>query len=225
MSTPDLPTGFTECEYLEFSGAQYIRPYLRVEGLSYRTKATVTEEIAGTVAGYYDTVTPSQSECTSAYTQNGWVANTYTAAIRFRGKDSGLKTAELNYVPLGTTFETELNWHEGYLLCSAGTETRTATISVGDGYTNKAREILIGAQSTPVNNWRPDNPIGNSLQGFFVGKLYSFKAWYEPGVMYRDLVPVLDAAGKPCMFDLVSRQCFSNESNSGEDFKYKIKAS
>jgi hypothetical protein len=38
----------------------------------------------------------------------------------------------------------------------------------------------------------------------------------------RDLVPVLDAEGTPCLHDKISRQCFYNAGTG--TFGYKIKA-
>lgn len=53
--------------------------------------------------------------------------------------------------------------------------------------------------------------------------IYSAKFWdNSTGEVIRDFVPVLDANGTPCMFDKVSRQCFYNQ---GKDkFLYKVKS-
>lgn len=53
-----------------------------------------------------------------------------------------------------------------------------------------------------------------------VARIWSFKV-SEKGIIKREFIPALNPAGKPCMFDLVSRTPFYNKSTTGPDFLYK----
>ena len=59
---------------------------------------------------------------------------------------------------------------------------------------------------------------GNSY--YFIGKIYYITISQRENI-YMDLVPVLDAAGTPCMYDKVTRQCFYNKGTG--TFGYRIK--
>ena len=213
MSTPDLPTGFTELEYLESTGTQWID----------------TEVLMGN-----DTVIACKAMATSVSTN----ANNYLY---------GLSNTEANCIvtvrhqtpttftaQIGTYFSADYNKFETYFQnMSLGTMLEVSTNGAASVTLNNiTKQAQYPAEWTAPNMAIPIFKSRNSIAfdgaGTILGKsyykLYNFTITngYEK---QRDLIPMLDATGKPCMFDLVSRQCFYNKNTSGEDFKYKIKAS
>ena len=50
----------------------------------------------------------------------------------------------------------------------------------------------------------------NDAYAPFIGRVYFLKL-YDNDVLVRDYIPVLDANGRPCMFDKVSKTCFYNQ--------------
>lgn len=75
--------------------------------------------------------------------------------------------------------------------------------------------------STPVKLSGNKLYLLSSIYGFTAGMMVKARAYYckicgENGVPLFDGVPVLDADGKPCMYDFVTQSCFYNP--LGTDF-------
>lgn len=207
MSTPDLPTGFTECEYLESTGVQWIE----ITGFKLSNKHSVT--------------------CT--YTPLGyqWV-NFYYGAQDYMHSGTNSFCASYNY-----------NWIYSQRLCYIKIANQSHLIAgpsceLGKKYTSYADASSFTVTDVGAITFEevPEFTIQRDMRLFKVladnnnkntcgpVRIHSLIV-KESGVTVYNFIPVLDASGKPCMFDLVSRQCFYDNSNSGEDFKYKIKAS
>ena len=216
MSTPDLPSGFTECEYLEFSGTQYLRPYLQCQGLSIYFKTEITG--TGKLVGLYNV---SNGEGYTAHMATNSRGIGVNVGVYFKRNGAQVSYGVGNYDrQIGSIFEGEINWNEQYAQYWIDTtETKRAVIDIGTGFEYGLNEIAIGKQNTVAKN---DAFNTVQLQSSLRTKLMVFKAWYEAGTLTRDFVPVLDADGVPCMYDKASNQCFRNLGKG--TFGYKIKA-
>ena len=71
-----------------------------------------------------------------------------------------------------------------------------------------------GAQTYTPLDWPlylfTTNRNGTAFDGAFIGKIYYAKITNSQGEMTLNYIPCLDANGVPCMFDLVSRKSFYN---------------
>ena len=54
------------------------------------------------------------------------------------------------------------------------------------------------------------NVIGSGVQNFSIGRIYYAKI-YDNDVLVRDMIPVLDAFGTPCMYDKVENKFYYNQ--------------
>ena len=205
MSTPDLPSGFTECEYLESTGTQHIE----LTDLKLSNKHSVT--CAYTPLGYQ------------------WV-NFYYGAQDFMNDGNNSFCASYNY---------NNSWGQ---LCHIAIANKFSSISgphciLGKKYTSYADSSCFTVTDVGSITFKdiPEFTVQRSTWLFKVWasnnststcgpvRIHSFIV-KESGITIYDLIPALDASGKPCMFDSISRQCFYNKTKSGEDFKYKIKS-
>ena len=213
MSTPDIPTGFTELEYIESSGTQVMKTGL----LAY--KANVRADFMPMKSHWLGKVCGCYRHGSSNYSSMG---------IQYWGRDDGTVyvssgttglsiTDNTSILPGTTRVLAEINPTEGVAWVEINGVRNTKTGK--SQYIECAATIALFAEVYVTNNtdeWGWDIRNKGSL------RLYSFKGWYEPGVLVRDLIPALDIAGVPCMFDKVSGQPYYNVGSG--TFGYKIKA-
>jgi hypothetical protein len=215
MSTPDLPSGFAELEYLEFGGGQNLRPYLKARGLSLRIGAITGGNLK--MVCFFNT--NPYGDGLSAQMDIWGGKPRCGCAWNFRyGEKQEQYGVTLYQQPLDAPFVIEMNWNTGTAYASVeGGGSTQRTYDLGVGYTHDLPEIAIGKQNLVGGNqaWGP-------FDGGGTGKLLFAQFWYEEGTLTRDFVPVLDADGVPCLYDKVTCQCFYNLGTG--TFGYKIKA-
>lgn len=90
--------------------------------------------------------------------------------------------------------------------------------------TKETEKTYFWCPSTPDNMYQFSlfrvGYSGLPYQGMSRVRIFAFKA-YRGGGLEFDCFPALDPTGKPCMFDLVSRTPFYNQTTTGPDFLYK----
>lgn len=207
-----LPKGFTELEWLETSGTQYIDTGIITNG-SHALEIKITDTgsryqfwCGRTTAWETSPETNSNSAVRVEKKENAW--NLCVEVTKRYGYDlypapEGLGLDVImgeNGLPLVTAPVT-LRWSEQ--------QPRMININGADlrlGDFNTLTLDVSNAMQFPYYLFKvaPKEPAGGSKI------IHYFKMWNGEGEMVIDLVPVLDADGSPCMFDKVSRRCFYN---------------
>jgi hypothetical protein len=199
-STPDLPSGFTELEYLESNGTQYID-----------TGEFLDSE-------WSVTITAANTDTGSNTNSFGLFGFSYPAPLRF-----------VLSVYMEIPNHTMVAW-VGLAEFGKEFLDRTVNSSVFHTYSmNKSMLTFDGSpalaiQATPFTNTTYTSFLfkyNGTAQNGFIGRVTSC-ILYQGNSKKRDFRPVLDAAGIPCMYDTVSHTCFPNVGKG--TFGYKIKA-
>ncbi len=193
-----LPRGFTELEYLESSGTQYINTGIVTDG---------TYTIFTTLRG------KNQGSSNHSY---GWrYDNSSSMAERFKGSTYWLIAFRYNWG--GVIQEPQLDSSQVHDYIA--TEGQTTIIVDGKSFRLNALNTRLIDTSNPNNKTYylfATNGGGKGIVCF-----YSFRMQDGAGNTALDLIPVLDAEGTPCMYDRVSKLRFYN-SGTGT-FGYRIK--
>ena len=202
MDTPDLPSGFTELEYLECSGTQYTRLG------SYPAYMGARAEVAYTSLGNYFIIGTNSTNFTFFRAVG---PSTSSGTYGFAGQ-----VATVNCVmwPRIDVVKNKVIVCQNWKMDGKGI--------FKDPYSDYA-DIRNNAFTEQLENAGGTMWLFSHNGGYynFVGKLYELQISTGENI-YMHLVPVLDADGVPCMFDKVSRQCFRNLGKG--TFGYKIKS-
>ena len=201
-----LPRGFTELEYLESSGTQYFlidEPFKKGSGI-YADVQLVDSRLAQN--GYY------------LYAYNLLFNSTYRLYAGLNGAARYIHNDEYgNYGSLLKAYSADgrysleynfKNSGEKVLTTSAGTKTQEITA----GYIKSATKFPLFAI------WREYEGTSGVISAS--QRVYSIQIT-QGAELTRDLVPVLDAAGTPCLYDRVGKSCIYN-AGSGT-FGYRVK--
>lgn len=210
MSTPDLPSGFTELEYMQSSGTQYI---------------IVPEEF---VLG---ADIPSSGVKMKLYLHDAkwfnplWGIDPFVSPVvgnasLYIGRGAADNFSVLIYGKTGIHFPKQAVIWTGYYNFL---DSKKMGIILATGESKEGDYM--------VKTWKASAQFENQcLFGLIksdgsitkgVARIY--EAQFSQGSeITHDLVPVLDADNTPCMYDKVTRQCFYN-TGTGK-FGYKIKA-
>lgn len=193
--TKNIPTNYTECEYLESNGQQYLNTEHLV---SSSCRLSVTAEIVRNINAF-----------TCIFAARGLDNNSTDSYQLF---DATLSTAHgLILRPYQTT-----NW-----IKPAPTEKIqiefTDTVILIDGVQRYRRNSADVTPTDPLAlfaSWKGDG------KGFV--RIYSCVVTDEHASM--NLIPCLDENKRPCMYDLISGRTIYNTANANKEFGYKIKA-
>ena len=186
-----LPIGYTEVEYIEGSGTQYI-----------------------------DTgVSASEGICTEAKFKINTITNSNQAVFGKVGVTSGStsryffgiqsSSSDLFYYAFNDIYQTDkqqdTNIHT-VLFDSVNNilkiDDNSWTLS-GDLRTNSETIYLFGAHFKDKDN----NDINNNPMS---GRIYYTKI-YDNGTLVRDFIPCIDPLGRACMYDLVGKKAYYNQ--------------
>lgn len=213
MSVPDLPAGFTECEYLESSGTQYLKTDILPTGsmcvtidvlftswdfINYTWGSTVVHWAEGYELGW----TPDYN--------GGWGRRgIYRYGNVSRYLTIRLPQNELN-VKYHFVFDRNKVYRDGKLWPFFDDKT-LENVEIPEQTFVGTRPIYIFAA---LWNYGVYSSSGK--------RFYSFNI-KDNGVELINLIPVLDENSVPCMYDTVSKTCFRNKGKG--TFGYKIKNS
>ena len=197
-----LPRGFTELEYLESSGTQYIDTgiYLDTSSRLDITGAnTATNNNNINVCG---SSSPYEENNHFYFTIYCKPTNHRNVAWYCVGEVSGM-----------------------YLLDKPGLFDTSVlhTYSLDNKRFAVDGETIVEINATPFVNTTTSSYLlarNGKLFGTFVGRVAS-AVFYKNGEIIGDFVPVLDANGVPCMFNRVTKACFYNAGTGS--FGYRIK--
>ena len=201
-STPDLPSGFTELEYLECNGSQWssLGTYPAYMGACAEVAYTGlwNNFIIGTANGNFEFFRPVGPE-------------TSDGSFGFLG---AVASKSSTMWPRKDVVKNKVEVFQNWKMDGKGI--------FKDPYSDYA--IVYNNVFTA----QLENAGGKMWLFSYNGRNYNFYGrLYELQIstgedIYMDLIPVLDADGIPCMFDKISRQCFRNLGKG--TFGYKIKA-
>ena len=203
---PGLPVGFTELEYVESNGTQYFliaEPFKKGSGV-YADVQLVDSRLAqnGYYLYAYNLLFNSSYRLyaglngTARYIHNDEYGN-YGSLLKAYSAD-GRYALEYNYRNSG----------QKILTTSAGTYTQAITA----GYVKSSSKFPM------LGIWRELESTSSVISAS--QRVYSVRMT-QGAELTRDLVPVLDAAGTPCLYDRVGKSCVYN-AGSGT-FGYRVK--
>lgn len=183
-----LPKGFTEVEYLQSSGTQYIDTGVKANG-SFKAKykiyipSSFTNFVVGGARSSTQHLNFGQYEVSGnflmAYLGNYWTAGTPTTANAY--------------------FETEVDYKSG-----SQTGKVNGTSMLSGSYTG-TEELNMNIYLFKRNFYGTTDTLSP-----FSGRIYYFKIWKDDGLV-RDYIPCLDASNVPCLYDLVTKTAFYNK--------------
>lgn len=211
VNDPVLPVGYTRLAYLESTGTQCIRPYLAVQGLSIYTK--FKPMLGGAAYALY--------QATAAEGIFAKASSTNTIDENHLHYDTAITTSEgqvgcvMYNKPVGSITEGEVNVQDKYVLLKVGETVLKKPINISVEFTYPNAEIALFCQNTVYREaiW------GEQAQFRAIKtQLFEFRAWYEKDSLARNFIPAVDAVGKPCLYDLVTKQPFYNFKTSTTDF-------
>lgn len=205
INTPDLPSGFTECEYLENSNV-YQRLTLPFS-MTWDTKVKLVAKQVADVS--CDPVGAYTGNDENDYRYEIWISMYSGAACSVVYGKGSLRNNDITKQRYANRKKTITVTPPTFTISAEGTPTSPEPSGT---YTLRYTEQ---GWSIPA----PTYVFGSRSYGFSF-RVYSLEL--DNGVQKMNVIPVLDANGKPCMYDKISRQCFYN-SGTGT-FKYKIKA-
>ena len=201
-----LPEGYTDCEYIESTGTQYINTGLiGKSGYTLETSLSFTQLATGSY----------QYFAGHAYTGSAdrlyfiRMANTTKALGYTYGADN---TQTSNFTTL-----TENTWYRFKSIMKANEQKLYL-----DG-------TLLGGTSFGALSYDAQNPkyiymfvsqYVSTVNGYTKAKCRYAKWYDENNNLVRHFVPCLDDNGVACMYDLVTKTTFYNQGTG--DFKYKL---
>lgn len=197
-----LPTGFTELDFLESSGTQYIDTcdFLDSEWSVTITAANTAPNNNNNSFGLFGFNSPAPLRfALSVYCEESTHRN-------------------VAWVGLGDFGEMFLSWDIDTSLFH--TYSLDKSMLTFDGSPAFEEEI----QTAPFSNSTYTSFLfkyNSTTQNGFIGRVTS-AILYQGNSKKRDFRPVLDADGIPCMYDTVSHTCFRNQGTG--TFGYRIKA-
>lgn len=196
-----LPVGYTEVEYLESTGKQYIDTGIYFDE---NTRIAFKSRLIYQAKGYpavYGARIGSRNNDFQLYYNDSNVGGTPTSIV-FR---NGSNQYQINASALGITDFIEKD-----------IEVKTTqTNLIVNGYTTS---VVYTAHRTPypvvLFGQRGSNSM--NVSNFGSQRIYYFKI-YDNDTLIRDFIPCIDPLGVPCMYDLVSKKAYYNQ-GTGDDF-------
>ena len=188
-----LPLGYTEVEYLEGTGTQYIDTGYIPNNNSEIEIVCNSGGVQGTnLFGYRNasanskniTITTSNTGTTVFYTNDFNNSNYNTYRYNFESNANQI-------------LKLKLSKSERSVYNTSGTLLGGNSVSCPDVFTCDSTAYLMNVAGTPF------------FTQCFKGKVYSCKI-SEAGVLVRDFIPCLDSNNRPCMYDKVEGKPYYN---------------
>ena len=190
IRSSQLPTGYTELEYIESTGTQYIDTGVVNwnNTLEYEIKLSIEPQSGiKTYFGCYDEWSTSKNNVPSISTWTNYkVASNFRAGYSSSsGTNIGISDGQTGTISFkGNT----ISWSEG------------SSTSFDRGYDfTVSSSIFLFALHTNIG-----------ATEFATTKIYRTKFWLN-GELIRDFRPMLDYNNVACMFDMVTGKCFYNQ--------------
>ena len=180
-----LPYGYTEVEYLESSGTQYIdTEVIYRDGYDIESYFGCNTTVASSkfLFGVYTALTNGQLAFS---TYSGWGTSSATGIFYKYSGSVSLTNNTVNKVEFKNKEWYYNGTNYGYTFDFSDTVNLTMYLFAG-------------------------NDRGNPNY-YFIGKMYSFKMYDTNNTLIRDYIPALDTNGKPCLYDKVTAKPYYNK--------------
>lgn len=186
-----LPDGYTQLEYLQSNGTQWINTEYILQG-------------SDTVELKAEYVRKASLNYSTAYFCGSDITFRKGYSI---AEDSQLHGVREVFGDVTTYSEASPGVGIKFIVISSMSLLR---VVIGETITEKRKE----AQTYTPLDWSlylfTTNRNGTAFDGAFIGKIYYAKITNSQGEMMLNCIPCLDVDGVPCMFDLVSQKPFYN---------------
>lgn len=181
-----LPSGFTEVEWIESSGTQYIDT-----GVSAPEGCRVQCKMAYTSLSSTLTVVFGSHDAASPYYRN------FLAATSSIWELGAYGTADFGSPAVNTEYEIDANTKSGEIACTINGTAYSINLSIAPSAQRSALSVYLFAL--------------HYADGLFPAKMKAW--WYKVYVgdsLVRDYVPCLNPAGAVGLYDLVGKQFYGN---------------
>lgn len=188
-----VPAGFTEVEYLQSSGTQYI-------DTGYKPNNNTEYEVSGYMnpSGVFGVARWSGEPTYDTFGAHSITAN----PLDYYGRYSSNKYLNLP----SSVFSKQIVWKH--------TSTNISVKNAIDGTSYVNQNIVTDTFQSTYNLWIFGfNNMGTILSRNVGCKINAFKIW-DNGVLIRDYIPCLDTNNVPCLWDIVEQKAYYN-SGSG----------
>ena len=208
-----LPSDYTELEYLESTGTQWIDTELCMDSYDIRIcikgQALQTTDKRTTICGYWSDYGIAPEEC-AVFIFNDPIKN----------------TTQTQQIMLNNWFGFSINPFEVFTIdVSRKNDNNVISVingiqkTLNGGYNRKLKSkspetfILFGAYTHSNSS---SSEVGN-VKNLFPGRIW-YTDLYKDGMLVLKFVPCLDPTGTPCMYDTVTQTTYYNAGTG--DFLY-----
>lgn len=186
-----LPYGYTEVEYLESSGTQYIDTGVIYQN-GYNIESYFTCDTSTTGSKFLFGVYGNGNLRQCAFsTYRNWNTTSALANFYYGLMNQTVVNKTVNKVELKNKV-----WYYN-------------DTAYGDAWDFDASENLT------IYLFAGHTVAGTNPNYYFIGKIHSFKMYNTNNTLIRDYIPALDPNGKPCLYDKVTAKAYYN-SGTGE---------
>lgn len=188
-----LPDGYTELEYLESTGTQYIDTGVKLS---------------------------NESEVKCEYETDYIDATNYISAFGTSGSSPHF-TNYVTYPE--STGNQYVSVYVGNLVprCYWPREYGKCLLVINGKHASYNGNIITYKDNTPDFETKSNCYVFDGVGAKLVGRVYSFSI-SRAGVLQADYQPALDDQGKPCMYDFVTNTPLYNKDTTGDDFVYVL---
>lgn len=193
-----LPYGYTEVEYLESSGTQYIdTEVIYQNGYNIESYFTCDTSTASSkfLFGVYGN--GSLRQCAFS-TYRNWNTTSALANFYYGLMNQTVVNKAVNKVELKNKV-----WYYN-------------DTAYGDAWDFDASENLT------MYLFAGHTAAGTNPNYYFIGKIHSFKMYNTNNTLIRDYIPALDTNGKPCLYDKVTAKPYYNKGTGEFTYGPKI---
>lgn len=207
-----LPAGYTECEYIESTGTQYmlIDYFVNYKSNVYCKYMCVgrTTQVLNIIFGVADTGSSNNAYNGVMRCVKG-TSSTGSNRIGFGGDLSGTVKSISDFDELNTIYE--FSNKNNNITLKSPTQEKTWEIEDSSSQLWTSSSTL-GLFSRKLTN--------KPAEYKSIARIYNFNA-KEDDVIVLNLIPALDNTGIPCLYDTISGKTYYNIGNG--EFLYKIK--
>lgn len=192
----EVMNAYTEVEYLEATGTQYINTGM----------LSTAQSIVDVVFGFTSMASGTAENCAVFGGRNNTTSNTFTFFKLASGSPQYFRFDYNSQTTVATANNMAWNTDSVYRFTYNGTHANVANLMSGQSVSD-ALSHASSFTTTPITLFAVNT--NNSVGTFMKGRIYKYK--YSDGVTTIDLIPVLDSNGRPAMYDKISGRFFYNQ--------------
>lgn len=180
----ELPAGYRRCKYLESSGTQYIDTGVTIDE-EYMNIKVKYDVVSYTLCGALGSFNPQTFDGFSFWSENNHIKLLVGRVNHINIPDNSKSIYDFHIVAQEKRYS--ISYNEDVV----SGEYRGSVIS--------GKTIYLFSNNNGIYKYNPKL------------KMYRFSVTKSSGKKAMNVVPALDPSGRPCMFDMVSKQPFYNQ--------------